>query len=136
LPTVQEWEKSARGTDARLYPWGDAADASRANVREQPETPRLAPVQSFEQGASPFQLVHLAGNVWEIVEERRKPSQQEIDQYRGPRLIPPATATELWYTIKGGSYRQSLKEAAAPNSRGVPARFFSEEIGFRCAKTP
>ncbi|GAB3425478.1 formylglycine-generating enzyme family protein [Flindersiella endophytica] len=61
LPTEDEWERAARGDDAREYPWGDVFDPTRANLREYGAGGTL-PVGSFPGGASPFGVLDLAGN--------------------------------------------------------------------------
>jgi formylglycine-generating enzyme required for sulfatase activity len=64
LPSEAEWGKGARGTDGRIYPWGDQWDAQRCNSREG-DLYDTTPVGAYPQGASPYGLLDMAGNVWE-----------------------------------------------------------------------
>jgi formylglycine-generating enzyme required for sulfatase activity len=82
LPTAQEWEAAARGTDERPYPWGETFDESRCNCAEA-GWGWTVPVDAHPLGAGPFGAEQLAGNVWEWVADS------------GP---------DGWGVVKGGSY--------------------------------
>ncbi len=64
LPTSAQWQRAAQGDEGRLYPWGDSFDPNLANTRES-NLKTTTPVTRYPDGASPFGVFDMAGNVWE-----------------------------------------------------------------------
>jgi len=142
LPSADEWEKAARGTDGRIYPWGNTLDYERANIPKD-ETARksaaLAPATAYPSGSSIYGALNMLGNAWEWVNTRANaPEGHDFEKYRQNafrNLHPPISPSEPYYQARGGSFQYVANpEALLWDSSPIPARARKADIGFRCAK--
>ncbi|HIE42301.1 MAG TPA: formylglycine-generating enzyme family protein [Nitrospinaceae bacterium] len=125
LPSEVEWEKAARGTDGRRYPWGNEPDALNTNIRGKGDSYRnTSQGGKFPEGASPYGVMDLSGNVWEWIEDWYQP-------YPGNKYDNDFYG-ETFKVIKGGSWNSNL-DLARPAVRGkANPEDKKNYIGFRC----
>ena len=105
LPSEAEWEKAARGTDGRIWPWGNTWEANRANSSEA-GIGKTTPVGQYPEGASPYGALDMAGNAYEWVATKwQKPYPYQLeDEWTGAYLEGDVSRT--W---RGGSWYSEQK---------------------------
>jgi gamma-glutamyl hercynylcysteine S-oxide synthase len=155
LPSEDQWEKAARGTDGRVFPWGNSWEPERVNYVERvygrkvenlqqleellvttqhedfPANP-VMPADSLPEGASTYGLLHMSGNVWELTRTNFYTREDMDPFFRGRRPVEFMNRKDAFHVLRGGTWT-SPSACLTTYYRGKDLLTDKHnEVGFRC----
>ncbi len=130
MPTEAQWEKAARGTEGREFPWGDEYDANKLSCskKRHGDANTTAPVGSFPGGVSPYGCLDMAGNVWQWCLDIKDPNVPTPKGNRPDSRERRVAKGGSWRYWNDQTFRSAYQGSSVPTHRG-------DGTGFRLVRT-